>query len=225
MQHTKDGSRWACQFLIHTSKKRFGSACALHWGCEAQPTVIAKDTAIPSFRYFVCGLPLFFCTAAFGVEQRDFPTGGPGAIVTYLDAGGHFTTCIASVGAGLPAVWFSVSVSSNSTADVQVSSEFSFPAPRAGSDAGITVGSAHFFGKIKDVDGHQKALIISIKLIDGPYGSPVDGAYQVIKRIIYGSNPVSVVADDAVIASGTVPQQSGLGDAMKACQQYMISRR
>jgi len=164
--------------------------------------------------------------AALGEEQRSFPTGGPGAVVTYVDAGGpgHPTGCVVTVSAGLPALGLSVSVFSNNMATFSVGSQFSFPAPKPGSDAGIAIGQTYLFGKVDNYVAGRKVYMVSIKLIDGPYGGPTDGAYKAINSIIDGSNRVSAVADDAVIASGTVPQQPGLGNALTACQQYMISR-
>jgi len=157
-------------------------------------------------------------SVALGEEQRSFPTGGPGAVVTYVDAGGpgHPTGCVVTVSAGLPALGLSVSVFSNNMATFSVGSQFSFPAPKPGSDAGIAVGPTHLFGKVDGDTAGRTIHIVSIKLIDGPYGSPIDGAYKVINSIIYGSNRVSVVADDAAIASGVVPQQPGVGDALTA---------
>ena len=78
-----------------------------------------------TFHRLVCALTLFLCTPAFGEEQRLFPTGGQGAVVTYLDAGGpgHPTGCVVSVVAGLPAVALSVSIFSNNMATLSVGSE------------------------------------------------------------------------------------------------------
>lgn len=164
--------------------------------------------------------------AALGEEQRSFSTGGPGAVVSYLDAGGpgHPTGCLVSVSAGLPALSLSVNVFSNNMATISVGSQFSFLVPKLGSDAGIAVGSTYLFEKVNEYKAGRGVYMITIKLIDSPAGNPMDGAYKVINNIIYGSNAVSVVADDAVIASGVVPQQPGVGDALTACQQYMISR-
>ncbi len=117
-----------------------------------------------------------------------------------------------------------MSVFSNNMATLSVGSQSGFPVPKPGSDAGIAVGPSYLFGKVEGDTAGRTIHTVSIKLIDGPYGGPVDGAYLAINRIIYGTNRVSAVADDAVIASGTVPQQPGVGDALTACQRYMISR-
>ena len=179
-----------------------------------------------TFHRLVCALTLFLCTPAFGEEQRSFPTGGPGAVVTYLDAGGpgHPTGCVVTVSAGLPDVALSVSVYSNNMATLLIGSQAAFPVPKPGSDAGISVGPSYLFGKVEGYTAGRTIRTVNIKLINGPYGSPVDGAYLVVNRIVHGTNHVSAVADDAPIASGTVPQQPGVADALSACQQYMISR-
>ena len=179
-----------------------------------------------SFPRLVCALTLFLCAPAFGEEQRSFSTGGQGAVVTYLDAGsaGHPTVCIVSVHAGLPAVALSVSIFSNNMSTLSVGSEAEFVIPKRGSDAGIAIGPSYLFGKVKGDTARRIMRIVTIKLINGPYGSPVDSAYLAVNRIVHGTNRVSVVADDAPIASGTVPQQPGVADALSACQQYIISR-
>lgn len=179
-------------------------------------------------RCFAAGAAaLVISASAAAQEQRSFPTGSPGSVVSYLDAGGpgHPTGCVVSITAGLPALAISINVFSNNKASFVAGNQLQFLAPKPGSDAGIAVGPDFLFGKVNGETSEGTFHIVTIDLIPGPYGNAMDAAFKAINRIVYGANIVSVVADDIQIASGPVPQQPGIADALIACQKYLVSRQ
>ncbi len=72
-----------------------------------------RHEASVSMRCFAAGAAaLVISASAAAQEQRSFPTGNPGSVVNYLDAGGavHPTGCVVSITAGLPALAISINV-------------------------------------------------------------------------------------------------------------------
>lgn len=164
----------------------------------------------------VCTTP---CTAAV---QRDFPTGEPNVNVTYLDAAGpgHPTGCIISIMAGLPDLGLSLAMYSNNTFTMTVLSKRPLAKIEPNSNATVKINSIYIFAKVTSVSKHDGFNILSLSSIDN---TSVQIAYDAVNNFIHNATRVDVVADDSQLPSVTLPPEPGVGDALTACQKYMIA--
>ena len=156
-------------------------------------------------------------------EQRDFPTGEPNTGVTYLAAGGpdNPTGCIVSVMSGLPALAFSFSVYSNNTFTIFLMTKQPIPPIAVGSDATVKVNTIYLFSKVAGTSTTPSGIhLVSLTPIESTELKPV---YDAINQIAYNPTRVDAVADDAQLPSINIPPAPGIGDALTACQQYLIS--
>lgn len=154
--------------------------------------------------------------------QRDFPTGEPGVNVTYLDVGGpgHPTACVIAITAGLPVLAFSLSVFSNNMFTLMVASQRPIPHVEPGSAATVKINSVHIFSKVTSTAKQGSFNVVNLAPIEN---TPMQTAYDAVNHLIYNSTRVDIVADDAQTPGLTLAPEPGLGDALTACQHYMIT--
>lgn len=165
---------------------------------------------------------LFYVASPAWALQRDFPTGEPGVSVTYLDAGGpgHPTACIVAVTAGLPALAFSLSLFSDNMFTLMVASQQSVPKVAPDSAATLKINSVHIFAKVTSAAKQGSFNVINLVPVEN---TPIQSAYDAVNHLTYNPTRVDLVADDAHMPSLTLAPEPGLGDALTACQHYMVT--
>jgi hypothetical protein len=164
---------------------------------------------------------LITATSSALAEQRDFPTGEPGSIVTYLDAGGpgHPTACVVSISAGLPLLAISFALFSNNNFTLTVASQQPIPNVASGSSATMRVNSIYIFSKVTSAAASGSFHVITLA---PPENESIKTAYDAINQIVSNEASVDVVADDAQLPSITLSAEPGLRTTVEACQRYLL---
>jgi hypothetical protein len=154
--------------------------------------------------------------------QRDFPTGEPGVNVTYLDAGGpgHPTGCLIAITAGLPVLAVSLSLFSNNTFTLMVASQRQLPKVEPDSSATVKINSVYILSKVTSSGKQGSFYVLNLAPVDN---TPMQIAFDAVNHLVFNTARVDIVADDAQIPSVTLPPEPGLGDALTACQRYMVT--
>ncbi len=181
-----------------------------------------RDRAIMHLHKAALATALVCATAPALAVQRDFPTGEPGLNVTYLDAGGpgHPTGCIIAITAGLPVLAVSLSLFSNNTFRLTIASQRSLPKVEPDSAATVKINSVYIFSKVTSAAKQGSFNFVNLAPVEN---TPMQTAYDGVNQLVHNPTRIDVVADDAQMPSVTLPPEPGLGDALTACQKYMVA--
>lgn len=76
------------------------------------------------------------------------------------------------------------------------------------------------FGKVAGASDTAPFHNMNITLIGK---TPLDTTYDTINQIVFNPVRINVVANDAQLPGITLPPEPGIADALKACQQYMVT--
>lgn len=154
--------------------------------------------------------------------QRDFPTGEPGVTVAYLDAGGpgHPTGCVIAITAGLPVLALSLSLFSNNMFTLTVASQRALPHVEPDGAATVKVNSVHIFSKVTSASKQGSFNVMNLAPVEN---TSMQTAYDAVNHLIYNPTRIDIVADDAQLPSVILAPEPGLGDALSACQRYMVT--
>jgi hypothetical protein len=154
--------------------------------------------------------------------QRDFPTGGQGSNVSYLDAAGpgHPTACVITITEGLPELGVALSIFSNGKFTIMVASQRPIPNIVANSNGTMKVNSVNLFLTV--VSNVTSGSFHALNLAPAE-DTPLDSVYEAVNQIVYNTTRIDLVADDAHMPAITIAAQAGLGAALEACQRYMMA--
>ncbi|WP_428483246.1 hypothetical protein [Rhodopila sp.] len=156
-------------------------------------------------------------------EQRDFPTGEPGATVAYFDVGGagHPTGCVIAITSGLPVLGVSIALFSNNKFTITAASQQPIANIAAGSSATVKINTTYMFSKVSRAFTSGPFHVLELVPVEK---TSIQVAHNAINQIVYNDVRVDVVADDAQITQGiNIPAEPRLAAALEACQQYMVT--